>query len=63
MRAHARAATWGPCRHAGGAFASGGGGKGGSAVAHPGPAAEAGGGACPHVTLRGGATAILCCWG
>lgn len=35
----------------------------GRAVAHPGPAAEAGGGARPHVTLRGGATAILCCWG
>lgn len=36
---------------------------GGSTVGHPGPAVEAGGGACIHVTLRGGATAILCCWG
>lgn len=35
----------------------------GRAVAHPGPVAEAGGGTFPHVTLRGGATAILCCWG
>lgn len=45
-----------------GRFLREGGGEG-SAVAHPGPAAEAGGVAWPHVTLRGGATAILCCWG